>query len=308
MYCLIGLSTVLALSTFSSAKCFFPNGDESPSDTACNPDAIESACCFDGQACLSNGLCVSDPHIETLARLHRGTCTDANWKSGNCPRECLDIDNNGVPVYSCNSTSTDQYCCFDNCQCNSRFDVFSFAGTPDDVYTMTIIGEAFTQTRSSASTTASSSASQSIGTHASITNSRSGSASPASQTSTATSAPTSSTAAATENSSSNSTAIGVGVGVGLGAAILIGAGAFFLYRRKRRGANPYIKEPVEAPAGNYYPPPPAEPVQTKHAYFSGDQANAAHERLELPAQSYDPIELPTYPAHKDASPAQHRAI
>ena len=82
--------TLLALSASVLAqKCFFPNGQPAGSDTACNPNALVSACCFDNQACLSNGLCVSDPHDPVKARLHRGTCTDEAWKSGNCPRHCL---------------------------------------------------------------------------------------------------------------------------------------------------------------------------------------------------------------------------
>ena len=84
------LVTVLACSvTVLGQKCYFPNGGEVRSDTACNPNALVSACCYDNQACLSNGLCVSDPHDPVKARLHRGTCTDAAWKSGNCPRHCL---------------------------------------------------------------------------------------------------------------------------------------------------------------------------------------------------------------------------
>jgi|SRR5690242_18777469 len=90
MRTLARLVTALSCSTaVLAAQCYFPNGDKVNSDTACNPDALVSACCYDNQACLSNGLCVSDPHDPVKARLHRGTCTDANWKSGNCPRQCL---------------------------------------------------------------------------------------------------------------------------------------------------------------------------------------------------------------------------
>ncbi|ORY19856.1 hypothetical protein BCR34DRAFT_5515 [Clohesyomyces aquaticus] len=92
MYYLLRYTSLLALSsTVFSQTCYFPNSKESTADTACNPNSLVSACCFDGQACLSNGLCVSDPHSTIKARLHRGTCTDKNWKSGNCPRQCLDI-------------------------------------------------------------------------------------------------------------------------------------------------------------------------------------------------------------------------
>ena len=83
------LSMVLVLSPAVLSTCYFPNGNVSYLGTACNPNAIESACCAENQACLSNGLCVSDPHAPTISRLHRGACTDKAWKSGNCPRACL---------------------------------------------------------------------------------------------------------------------------------------------------------------------------------------------------------------------------
>ena len=90
MHALARFATALACSATALAQqCYFPDGDKVASDTACNPNALVSACCYDNQACLSNGLCVSDPHDPVKARLHRGTCTDASWKSGNCPRECL---------------------------------------------------------------------------------------------------------------------------------------------------------------------------------------------------------------------------
>ncbi|KAF2021870.1 hypothetical protein BU24DRAFT_417503 [Aaosphaeria arxii CBS 175.79] len=70
MFAPIGLA-VLSLFPFSisAQSCFFPNGDTVDSDTACNPNSIVSACCFDGQACLSNGLCVSGTEARTLLHL-----------------------------------------------------------------------------------------------------------------------------------------------------------------------------------------------------------------------------------------------
>lgn len=263
-------------------------------DLACTPNSIVSACCFDvclpdrllvlgcslltiakGQACLSNGLCVSDPHSSSLARLHRGTCTDQQWKSGNCPKECtstrrtsriastinilLGVDNNGVPVYSCNSTSTDEYCCFDNCECNSGFETFSFQGAPSDVYTLTIIGEDFTNTHVSTTAAATSTSGTSTG---------SSGPSAASATTTATSTSSSSPANSDDGSSSNATAVGVGVGVGVGGALLLAAAGLFFWRRKKRNdteSNAYAgssKNPAEAASTEYYPP------AQKYAYYS----------------------------------------
>ncbi|KAF2643269.1 hypothetical protein P280DRAFT_367648, partial [Massarina eburnea CBS 473.64] len=211
------LTAVFALSSRAASECYFPNGDLSGSDTICNPNALVSSCCYDNQACMSNGLCMSNPHDASKARLHRGTCSDKTWKSGNCPRECLSVANDGASVYSCNQTDVDSYCCFDNCKCNdSKFETFKFTGT--DVYPLTIIGEAFTQTHTS---TAKPSATSGASSGAATTG--------ATITGTSASSPS---AGADTRSSSKSTAIGVGVGVSVGAILLIGAGVFFFWRRK----------------------------------------------------------------------------
>ncbi|KAF2254598.1 hypothetical protein BU26DRAFT_141657 [Trematosphaeria pertusa] len=293
MYFLIRLAAVVAFSSSALATCYFPNGDVSGADTACTPNSIVSACCFDGQACLSNGLCVSDPHSSSLARLHRGTCTDQQWKSGNCPKECTSVDNNGVPVYSCNSTSTDEYCCFDNCECNSGFETFSFQGAPSDVYTLTIIGEDFTNTHVSTTAAATSTSGTSTG---------SSGPSAASATTTATSTSSSSPANSDDGSSSNATAVGVGVGVGVGGALLLAAAGLFFWRRKKRNdteSNAYAgssKNPAEAASTEYYPP------AQKYAYYS-EELRPSHSAApmnappsELPSDnSANPAELPASP-------------
>ena len=79
------------LAALASATCYFPNGDVSPADVACESDATESFCCFNDQACLSNKLCLvnvneTDPQNYIYAR---GTCTDQNWQSDACPQFCL---------------------------------------------------------------------------------------------------------------------------------------------------------------------------------------------------------------------------
>ncbi|KAF2681318.1 hypothetical protein K458DRAFT_343980 [Lentithecium fluviatile CBS 122367] len=294
MYSLIGFAGVFALvSRTVAADCYFPNGDVVASDTACNPNALVSACCYDGQACLSNGLCVSDPHNETLARFHRGTCTDKAWKSGNCPRECLDIDNDGVPVYSCNTTGTDSYCCYDNCECNNfGFETFSFSDT--DVYTVTIIGESFTQTHTSSSLTATSSTSASTttsGASASTTNTTNVAA-----TGTGTSSP-SSTVSTSDSSSSKSTAIGAGIGGGVGAALLIGAASFF-WRRKKRSNDAQdtmyagsAGKPAEmySPRAEYYPPLEKYSQYADSSVFSGQSGQQV---AEMSSEQTAPVELP----------------
>lgn len=68
------------------AKCYFPNGETSYADVACDSSATDSFCCFSNQACLSNKLCY-DIGNRTYAR---GTCTDQTWQSSACPNFCND--------------------------------------------------------------------------------------------------------------------------------------------------------------------------------------------------------------------------
>ncbi|KAF9698764.1 hypothetical protein EKO04_003102 [Ascochyta lentis] len=302
------LAAVLACAaTVFAQKCYFPNGGEVGSDTACNPNALVSACCYDNQACLSNGLCVSDPHDPVKARLHRGTCTDADWKSGNCPRQCLDVDNNGVPVYSCNSTTTDSYCCYDGCDCeaNSGFDIFTFAQSPADVYTVTIIGESYTQTHTSA---ASSTFSSIATTSASASGTASGAAfSAGPSASNANASPTSApTAAAEPAKKTNTTALGAGLGVGIPVAALLAAGAFFLLRRRKNRA---AYHPPSEMAADEYALDPRSP-STKYAYMAeaeveaGRDAPAAHEMSGV--RNEKPVELPaSAPGTADTAAGAH---
>jgi hypothetical protein len=154
-----------------------------------------------------------------------------------------------VPVYGCNSTTLDSYCCFDNCECNNpRFESFDFAQSPADVYTVTIIGESFTQKRPSTSTTSSSSFSATPSQSSSpVTTDASATASPKSSQSNAQASPPATSADPSpnptttpslqnppESKGSNKTALGVGLGVGLPIAALLLVGGFFLYRRRKR--------------------------------------------------------------------------
>ncbi|KAJ4985304.1 hypothetical protein SVAN01_09249 [Stagonosporopsis vannaccii] len=308
MRTLARLAPALACATtVLAAQCYFPNGDKVNSDTACNPNALVSACCYDNQACLSNGLCVSDPHDPVKARLHRGTCTDANWKSGNCPRQCLDIDNNGVPVYSCNSTTTDSYCCYDGCDCqaNSASEIFSFAQSPADVYTLTIIGESYTQTHTSASSAASASSSVAVSS-APASASASASSAVASTASSASNAGTAATSNALTDAEpakkSNTTALGVGLGVGIPVAALLGVGIFFFLRRRRNrnayappsemAADEHALDP-SSPSTKYAHTAMAEvPITTVPATVPATAAATAPTTYELSGEGHEPAELP----------------
>jgi hypothetical protein len=66
--------------------CYYPNGLEAEGDSPCDPDNEHSACCGQslGSACLSNKLCRA-PNGNVV----RGSCTDRDWASPDCPQYCL---------------------------------------------------------------------------------------------------------------------------------------------------------------------------------------------------------------------------
>ncbi len=63
--------------------CYYPNGDAS-TDTPCNSTTQFSACCDAADFCLANHLCFSSTNL----LLWRGSCTDPNWNSPECPQYC----------------------------------------------------------------------------------------------------------------------------------------------------------------------------------------------------------------------------
>ncbi|EXJ84616.1 hypothetical protein A1O3_05286 [Capronia epimyces CBS 606.96] len=258
MALLVRLLVTCLLLREATATCYFPDGNVSSLDVACNPDAVDSFCCYSHQACLSNKLCLTGVE-DGVNQYARGTCTDHTWQSGACPDFCLDQQALGNPVMSCNVTGSDSYCCNYDCSCDSgtEDEVLSFTGTP---YTISVIGVTSTYPNPSASTQSPSTttSTSSVSTTTSTSSVTPTTASPTtengpvgSSTVNAAGAAATSSAASVPQSDgkkggSNSTAIGVGVGVGVGVALLLGgAAAFFLYRRHSRSRS---RAPVQQDA------------------------------------------------------------
>ncbi|KAI9669568.1 MAG: hypothetical protein M1817_004611 [Caeruleum heppii] len=203
---------LLAVSTVD-AMCFFPNGSRSVLDVPCNPGQQDSVCCYSQEACLSNKLCkVAPTPLFPAVRYNRGTCTDQNWRSAECPNFCLDVQAWAPnPMYSCNNTGEDSYCCNDNCQCNASFQFVNF--TTNMPTTITVIGASgpFASATSSPATVKASAALSAT-------------------TSAADSAASKSQAQKAENDQKR--ALGIGLGIGIPFALtIIGAVAYFCYRR-----------------------------------------------------------------------------
>lgn len=91
-------SILISLSLFlwqAQAICYFPNGKTASQDGPCRDDTEHSACCGQGFACLSNGMCVAVVDLvrpPELIPYHRASCTDKSWRSGDCPNFCVDSD------------------------------------------------------------------------------------------------------------------------------------------------------------------------------------------------------------------------
>ncbi|KAF3004021.1 hypothetical protein E8E13_000034, partial [Curvularia kusanoi] len=187
-----------------------------------------------------------------------------------------DVDNNGTPVYSCNSTSTDSYCCYDGCDCqaNSGFEIFTFAQSPADVYTVTIIGESFVQTHTSAA----SSATQTSNIVTTETPSAASSTSTSGAAATSTSSST-----AKESKGTNTVALGVGLGVGIGVAALLGIGVFFFCRR-RKNRKPYA--PPSQLSTDEYVLSPHHP-STKYAYTAEAKGSLAPTAITTTPQTHE---------------------
>lgn len=104
-------------------KCYFPNGNWAPNDRVCGEleGSVGFFCCGEGYACLSNKLCrpPSPPrplHSDWKNPYVRGSCTDRNWASLNCPvLVCRDRDRDirdgSMGLARCLNVRTERFQC-----------------------------------------------------------------------------------------------------------------------------------------------------------------------------------------------------
>ncbi|KAH6613602.1 hypothetical protein B0J18DRAFT_60615 [Chaetomium sp. MPI-SDFR-AT-0129] len=250
------LAAILASSRFgaeAAKQCYYPNGNIATDDSPCNPDDDASSCCggTSGAQCLSNNVCLNPG-----GNVVRGTCTDQNWNSVECPRFCVLNPKLGPDLISCsNVTNTDtSYCCdHDPGPCcdsgNGRFDIFP--SHPEVLARWDTEFRLFTtvqQTTSSSSSSASSSSSTTTTPSATSTQSQPHSSHPTSSPTTATTGtkppvettPSSSTFPQSSSSSPPSTGLstaakaGIGVGAALIGLALIALAFVFLNRHNKK--------------------------------------------------------------------------
>jgi hypothetical protein len=219
----------------------------SPTDSACPTPMIQQR------------HVLTEEHVQTEAGRAETACDSVLVRRAHSIKSTLthcrqDNMHAGAPVYSCNVTDVDSYCCYENCKCENPFEVFSFDGSPSNISTMTVILEAFTQTHKPTLSAASSASVPSV-TSAKV---------PASASTLPTGSTSAGAASATSQGTQNYVALGIGLGLGLGLGIpLIFLAVFFFWRRRKAAITPAYDGPAQPPelsSDEYYPP------QQKYAY------------------------------------------
>jgi LPXTG-motif cell wall-anchored protein len=286
---LIVILTGCILSTRAEVpQCYYPNGKLAPFDYACNLTAEASFCCAIGYNCLDNKICTLADG-EGLQKWNRGSCTDKNWDSPECPQFCKNFTPGGGSfLVNCHRWEGDKgNCCRDTtlfgedaqdgCCTNLTAEnpIFMLKGeaTPFTV----ISSDAATQTRILPSSSSSSSTTATSTTSTSSTSSSVVDSSPSAT-------PTPAAAASDPPPDSNlPTGAYVGVAIGVAAAIALLGAAIWLLRKRRRSN----RQQPHSPMTPLVTPPWNSPGSFSHSKESGNvyehRTNGVAELNELAA-------------------------
>lgn len=80
------------LNMAQTQDCFSPNGSVLRGFGLCDPTNSTSVCCKLTESCIEFGLCSTPSGF-----LYRGGCTDGSFKSGVCPKVCIDSESRKKP-------------------------------------------------------------------------------------------------------------------------------------------------------------------------------------------------------------------
>lgn len=150
---------LVALPKAVHSICYWPDGAFAADYSPCNPNAVNSTCCGQGFACLSNNICMATSlQIQAAvfggSKYIRGSCTDRSWTDASCPSFCVTPANRdnlsgymgiiqcdgvsagGKDMYFCQDGATDNKSVADNCA--SRGLVFPGKASLHDVKLMLI--------------------------------------------------------------------------------------------------------------------------------------------------------------------------
>ena len=243
----------------SRPYCYYPNGDRTTLDFPCSDGSEESACCGNGHACLSNGLCMKTEIVDSPDgyQFARGSCTDANWRSPNCPLFCAntggmyrvcdlntclagasvyadrrvpDVLDGGQGVVKCEKSGVDSYCCGgEDCDCESGHNTISFNGIPSILTTIGVTSTSATSTSPSSisATTFDATSSPDRNPQSTQTNQ----SPPVAES-------TGDSITPTSNSSPSNTGLKIGLGVGISLGIIVVAlGCYIIWRKLRQRRN-----------------------------------------------------------------------
>jgi hypothetical protein len=105
-------------------QCFFPDGNVTTTDIACQSDTASSACCGEGGTCYSNGLCEYTDSLSNgsvVKDYQRSSCTDRTWAATECFNQCLrKFDMAATYLSALIETYTDTQCSFSTMACRLR--------------------------------------------------------------------------------------------------------------------------------------------------------------------------------------------
>ncbi|KAI9167932.1 hypothetical protein HJFPF1_04073 [Paramyrothecium foliicola] len=241
---IVGIALLIAQpNTHVQAACYYPNGDVAQNDRPCRDDTAHSACCAHGYVCLSNGICQATELRQPNRKLARGSCTDKDWRSSDCPAFCIDpdVDNmaSGTDMARCEGEDELYWClnkAQDKASCAKRRNIVLFVGEfmsdsiPKSPTALTTIGVSPSTTAStsftSITTATTASDSSSTGTDGGPTTSSTQTQSPPSE---------SNLSANRENPGDDKAAI-IGGAVGGAAAIVVlgGIGLWWYFRNRTK--------------------------------------------------------------------------
>lgn len=134
---------LLLFCSLANGICYIPDGSVAPQDTACRNDNDAAACCGQGYACLSNGICMStgdEIQKDGASTFVRGSCTDQSWRSNSCPQFCInpeyDLLAGGEGVGKCPNGNNEWYCIdgfLNSTNCDTQENVLIFFGKYRDL-------------------------------------------------------------------------------------------------------------------------------------------------------------------------------
>ncbi|KAK1977621.1 hypothetical protein LZ30DRAFT_731334 [Colletotrichum cereale] len=237
------------------STCFDRNSNQDLQLIACDPNGGLKSCCAPRDSCASNGLCVTPNPDDTFTDYFINGCTDPNWNSDTCLRQCDESGGNGVK-----SCGKGKFCCFglQGCDCNNATAVFSL----DPVVVVASIPISASTTPSATSITSRSISTSTAETTASI--------------------PTSSVGSEPQSSdSSNVLSVGLGVGLGVGIPLIAFVIALVWFLKRRRGSKQVAVTPLE---------PPKQEIGY-HGVHRFEELGVGQSRSELQAK-HPPAELP----------------